>query len=163
MYRSTSLGEYSLCAVPGNSETLTAEQARSVLSLVSRGLTLPDDLVSRAEAKAHEDDEPDEGDELSEDEKRYITHEDGKWIVHAKDGKVLGEHDSKKKAKAQLAAVEANTHKGDRSAPLALPPLTGRSLDDCRAELLRQARGLFDPAALQAEIRMHRDYEQGRV
>ena len=54
-------------------------------------------------------------------EGRYITHEHGKWIVHAEDGKVLGEHDTEEEAKKQLAAVEA--HKHDRDA---LPSLERR-------------------------------------
>ena len=45
---------------------------------------------------------------------RYITHSDGKWIVHAESGKVLGTHDNEADAKKQLAAIEA--HK-DRTGP----------------------------------------------
>lgn len=40
--------------------------------------------------------------------KKYITHEDGKWIVHAESGKVLGRHDTRESAERQLRAVEAN-------------------------------------------------------
>ena len=45
---------------------------------------------------------------------RYITHSDGKWVVHAESGKVLGTHDNEADAKKQLAAIEA--HK-DRTGP----------------------------------------------
>lgn len=39
-----------------------------------------------------------------------IVQRDGKWVVITKEtGKVHGTHDSKKKAKAQLKALYANT------------------------------------------------------
>lgn len=177
MYRGGDLAEYSLTAVGGNASALselTAEDARSILRCVARGLALPEDLVRKAKAQAEDgahkdDDDPgsQEDPELSDEEKRYISHDGDKWIVHAEDGSVLGEHDSKAKAKKQLAAVEANKHEDDgRSAPPpppALPPLAGRSYEEYRAELLRQARGLFDPKGLAEDVRMHRDLARGKV
>lgn len=44
------------------------------------------------------------------DVKKYITHAGGTWTVHAENGRVLGTHDSKADATAQLRAVEANKH-----------------------------------------------------
>jgi hypothetical protein len=37
-----------------------------------------------------------------------IRKQGNRWQVVSKDGKVLGTHDTKKEAEAQLAAVEAN-------------------------------------------------------
>ena len=37
-----------------------------------------------------------------------------RWQVLSKDGKVLGTHDTKKEAEAQLAAVEASKHQKQR-------------------------------------------------
>jgi hypothetical protein len=48
MYRKWKLLEYSAVAVPGNSETLTLEEARSVLSLEADGIWLKPELVSQA-------------------------------------------------------------------------------------------------------------------
>jgi len=47
----------------------------------------------------------------SERVEKYITREGGSWKVRAESGRVLGTHDSKAGATAQLAAVEAG--KGD--------------------------------------------------
>ena len=52
-YRSTELAEYSCVAVPGNQECLTLTEARTILAVVKRGLTLPADLIKRAEEKVH--------------------------------------------------------------------------------------------------------------
>jgi len=41
---------------------------------------------------------------------KYITHEHGKWLVHAESGKVLGTHSSHADAAAQLGAIEAHKH-----------------------------------------------------
>lgn len=46
----------------------------------------------------------------AEDIEKYITHEGGKYQVHSEAGKVLGTHDSKADAVAQLGAIEANKH-----------------------------------------------------
>ena len=40
-----------------------------------------------------------------------INKEDGKYIVRSKAGKKLGEHISRKKALAQLYAIDFNKHK----------------------------------------------------
>lgn len=37
-----------------------------------------------------------------------IRKQGNRWQVVSKDGKVLGTHDTKKEAEAQMAAVEAN-------------------------------------------------------
>jgi len=42
------------------------------------------------------------------DVKKYITSSNGKFIVHAESGKVLGTHDTRADAEAQLRAIEAN-------------------------------------------------------
>jgi hypothetical protein len=47
---------------------------------------------------------------------KYITHEGGKWQVHAESGKVLGTHDSHGDAVAQLGAIEANKHPKEKLA-----------------------------------------------
>lgn len=39
-----------------------------------------------------------------------IRKSGNRWQVVSKDGKVLGTHDTKKEAEAQLAAVEASKH-----------------------------------------------------
>ena len=97
IYRGWDLAEYSGTTIPGNADCL-AERAGKFADLVNRGLLwLPD--------------------ETAEIVARYITHSDGKWIVHAEDGKVLGEHDSKESAEKQLAAIEAHKHDEGRSAP----------------------------------------------
>jgi hypothetical protein len=47
-YRKSVLAEISAVSVPGNPEALTVEQARSLLALESRGLSLRPDLAARA-------------------------------------------------------------------------------------------------------------------
>lgn len=44
-------------------------------------------------------------------QKKYITHSGDKWIVHAENGRKLGEHPTEEKAKKQLQAIEINKHK----------------------------------------------------
>ncbi len=123
IYRKWELTEYSGTAVPGNADCLVAGRAASLLNLVERGLLwMPDDVKPLVEAAARTMTESVGGQQGGGGLVRYITHEDGgKWIVHAEDGKVLGEHDSESDAKAQLAAIEARKHdekKGEsRSAP----------------------------------------------
>ena len=51
-YRKSDLCEFSAVAVPGNQECLTVSEARSVLSLQSRGLSLPPGLAAHALAVA---------------------------------------------------------------------------------------------------------------
>ncbi len=54
--------------------------------------------------------------QFSKPVEKYIRHENGKYVVHAESGKILGKHDSKEKAEAQLRAIEANKHKNDKEA-----------------------------------------------
>lgn len=157
VYRGGDLAEYSAVAVPGNPEALTMDEARSVLRCLAAGIALPAPLVDRARR----------GVLTPELVARYITHEDGQWIVHAEDGKVLGKHPTKGEAEAQLAAVEAHKHQGDRSAPArppaepVLPPLAGRPFTERRAEVLGQLTRMFDEA--RAELEMQADFRRGRV
>jgi hypothetical protein len=183
MYRKSELAEYSCVAVPGNAECLTMDEARSVRRLVSRGLTLPADLVSRAEAMA-EDADPDGG-LLTKEERARISHDAdrGKYCVHARDGNVLGEHNDISAARYQLKGIleceRAEDEAAGRSAPepelppltgravLPLPPLGGKPAVDRKAELAAQIQRLFDPAKIQAEIEQRaeaaRAYRAGRV
>src|SRR4026207_69959 len=45
----------------------------------------------------------------------YIEKRGEKWVVLSKEGEVLGTHPSEEEARKQLAAVEANKHRGDRA------------------------------------------------
>lgn len=45
---------------------------------------------------------------------KYITHEGDKWIVHAESGKVLGTHDTREDAVAQLQAIEASKERAGK-------------------------------------------------
>ena len=123
MYRSSDLGEYSATAVPGNGEcvSLSLEEARAVLRCVTRGLTLPAELVSRAEAEVHKP-------------IRYALMKDGaKWSVIDERGGIISEHESREEAMLkmdQLAAEHTTTAEhgsgGDdnttREVALSLPP-----------------------------------------
>lgn len=126
MFRGTELTEYSGTAVPGNAKALTMMEAR--------GIWFPDEArsveVERDAKKVIANGDGYEGrneedDDLTEDQRRYITHSGSEWIVHAEDGKVLGTHGSKAEAVAQLAAVEAHKHDKGR----ALPTLEGTIID----------------------------------
>jgi hypothetical protein len=46
---------------------------------------------------------------------RYIKHEGDKWVVYSEDGKVLGKHDTKEDAQAQLGAIEANKNRNTQA------------------------------------------------
>lgn len=122
IYRSWDLAEYSGTTVPGNADAL-ADRASRLLEAVERGLWLPDevrDLLDRTMTDSMGGLTGGGGTvapaESPTQAKRYITHDDGKWIVHAESGKVLGTHDNEEDAKKQLAAIEANKH-ADRAAP----------------------------------------------
>lgn len=142
IYRRTELAEYSAVAIPSHRDALTV--------LASRGIWIPDDARTMTDSTGGLAG----GGAAVEPQERYITHEDGKWIVHAEDGKVLGEHDSKADAEKQLAAVEA--HKHDEGRALELPNLAGarslveiaRTLSAERSEFKRALRdevvGLID-------------------
>ena len=47
---------------------------------------------------------------------RYIKEKDGKWCVYSESGKLLGEHETKAEAVAQLQAVEISKHKDEKDA-----------------------------------------------
>ena len=168
MYRGGDLAEYSAVAVPGNAQALTVDEARSVLALVSRGLTLPAELIQRA--KDMDDDDESESEERKKEKPTHgVKYEDGKYKVVANDGKPMGEYDTREEADKRVQEIEYFKHHG-KSAPapspsptVELPPLSGRSYEEYRADLLAQARGLFDPAAITAEVRMHRDWHSGKV
>lgn len=60
-----------------------------------------------------DDDDDDDEEEDEDEEDRYIKHEGSQWVVYSEAGEVLGKHDSKADAVAQLQAIEANKHKKD--------------------------------------------------
>lgn len=85
------------------------------------------------------DKEPDDDEDDDDLVKRYITHEDGEYVVHAEDGKVLGKHKSKADAVAQLQAIEISKHK--KSAPESvesapLPVVQTFNLDELRRRII---------------------------
>lgn len=43
--------------------------------------------------------------------KSYVSHEGDKWVVHSESGDVLGKHNTKEEANAQLQAIEISKHK----------------------------------------------------
>jgi hypothetical protein len=163
MYRNSELAEYSAVAVGGNAEALTCDEARSVLKCVSRGLTLPADLVARARRAAIV-----VTDEIA---RRRIGRDGAKYLVLSRDGQELGRHDEEEDALEQLAGLladELDDQVEPEPEPTAppepeLPPLGGRSYAEKRAEMIGQVRGLFDEKAIEAEIRMHREWHQGKV
>jgi hypothetical protein len=164
MYRSSDLGEYSAVAVPGNQEcvSLSLDQAQAILRCVSRGLTLPAELVSRAEETVYKP-------------IRYALMKDGpQWHVIDERGGIISEHETREDAMLhmdQLAAEQTKTAEhgsgGDdnttKQVQLSLPPLGGRSLADRQAELLGQVRGMFDVSSLTQQIIDRRDQARGRV
>ena len=123
VYRGSTLAEFSGTVIPGNPAALTSDRASRLLEAVERGLWLPDevrDLLDRTMTDSMGGLAGGGGTvapaESPTQAKRYITHDDGKWIVHAESGKVLGTHDNEEDAKKQLAAIEAHKH-ADRAAP----------------------------------------------
>jgi hypothetical protein len=164
MYRSSDLGEYSAVSVPGNQECLTLDEARSIMAVVKRGLTLPAALVQRAEETVHKP-------------IRYALMKDGpKWHVIDERGGIISEHETREDAMLhmdQLAAEQSSTADhgagGDddttKQIPVALslPPLPGRSLADSQADLAEQLRKAFDLSAITQQIIDRRDQLRGRV
>ena len=167
MYRGTELCEYSAVSVPGNAECLTLDEARSVLKITARGLTLPAAVVDRAKALVEASSPPGIG--------RYIIHDGAKWHLLDDDGRVISEHDTREeaeKARDQQTAeqVEKQAEHGGggnddttKAVALSLPPLPGRSYADSQAELLGQLRTAFDLKALTQAIIDRRDQARGRV
>jgi hypothetical protein len=146
IYREWDLAEYSGTVIPGNADCLVSERAAKMLDLVSRNLLwLPDDVRPLVEGRASV--------------KRYITHSGDKWIVHAEDGKVLGEHDSEEGAKEQLEAVEAHKHDDRKANPGKPPVANGRTAPyvdtDGQTWAVRSAEGvalaLYDDATIADE------------
>jgi uncharacterized protein len=50
-----------------------------------------------------------------DDPSRYLSHDGKKWLVHAEDGSILGEHDNPEDAKKQLAAIEISKNKAKKA------------------------------------------------
>lgn len=103
IYRKWDLIELSATPTPGNSDCLTL--------LVSRGLITPPEGFVMPERTMTESLG---GMATGGAAVRYITHSGNKWVVHAEDGKVLGEHGDEESAKKQLAAIEAHKHDKER-------------------------------------------------
>lgn len=150
-YRNSELAEYSAVSVGGQAEALTCDEARSILKCVSRGLTLPGDLVAaakRAEAAA-------DPTAIA----RRIGRDGPKYLALARDGQEIGRYDTEQEAREQVARLLADEHEPDPEPEL--PPLGGRPLAARRAEVLGQLRGLMDQA--RADWEMQRDWQRGRV
>ncbi len=156
IYRRTELAEYSGVAIPSNRDALTV--------LASRGIWIPDDARAMTESvggmqaggavvKDDEPDEDDEGGKPDDDEddlSRYITESDGKWIVHAEDGKPMGTYGSKAEARKRLQEIEYFKHK------------KGRTFADTQFELVSLIRATAKEITADAEA--YRDlYVNGRV
>lgn len=156
MFRGTELTEYSGTAVPGNAKALTLMEERGIW-FPDEARAVPDEPERDAKKTVANGDgyeSVDDGDELTEDQQRYITHGGGKWVVHAEDGKVLGTHGTKAEAVKQLAAVEA--HKHERSAEFTLIDVPG---------IHRHRINLIEThyRAMRDEIRSYLDLMKGRV
>lgn len=111
-------------------------------------------------------------DEDTDEYDRYITHEDGQYIVHAEDGKVLGKHKTKGEAVAQLQAIEISKHKKslsesreeDREAPL--PSIQTFTLQEMNQRIVESALPMFRTMYLAAQARNAQDLQdlaRGRV
>jgi hypothetical protein len=160
-YRSTELAEYSCVSCPGNQECLTVNEARSILAVSRKGLTLPAELVKRAESAL-------------KPLRHALMKDSSGWHVIDADGGIVSSHESREEAMLAMDNLAAEQTKvaehgsgGDddttASVAMTLPPLTGRSLADRNAALLAQIRGLFDPMEIQRAIRDKRDQAAGRV
>jgi hypothetical protein len=160
-YRSTELAEYSCVSCPGNQECLTVNEARSILAVSRKGLTLPAELVKRAESA------------LKPIRHALMKDADG-WHVIDGQGGIVSSHETREEAMLQmdqLAAEQTKTAEhgsgGDdnttSSVAMTLPPLTGRSLSDRNAELLGQIRGMFDVGDIKRQLQDKRDQAAGRV
>jgi hypothetical protein len=163
-YRSSELAEYSCVAVPGNQECLTLTEARSVLAVTKRGLTLPESLVKRAEEKVHKP------------IRHALLKDSGGWHIIDGDGGIVSTHESREEAMLALDNLAAEHEKtaphgddGDddtrreEAGPRSLPALGGRSLAEKQTELIRQVRGMFDISAIKQEMTDRRDQARGRV
>jgi hypothetical protein len=164
-YRSSELAEYSLVAVGGNAQALTMDEARSVLTCVKRGLTLPSDLVKRAKDVAEPEDDPEEGE-------RHVEKEGDKWCCYSARGKKLGDFETEEDAnKCKMAGPKGKGGKGgredaeddDEDKARSLPPLVGRSLEEAEAAFVGQIRGMFNTSAIAEDLKAHADLARGIV
>jgi uncharacterized protein YdbL (DUF1318 family) len=164
-YRGSELAEYSLVAVGGNAQALTLDEARSIMKCVGRGLTLPAELVKRAQDVVDPQEDPEEGE-------RTIVEQEGKWLVYSAKGKKVGEYDSADEAeKCKMAGPKGKGGKGgkddekktDDDPCRNLPPLTGRSLADSEAAFLGQIRSLFNTSEIVDDLKARADLRRGIV
>lgn len=102
--------------------------------------------VKTAENGPDKDDDEDDADEDEDD--RYIKHEGDQWVVYSEAGKVLGKHDSKADAVAQLQAIEA--HKHNKSVPSDADRAYAALYDQYKAMEARLA-ALEGPSTVKAE------------
>lgn len=110
IYRNWELTGYSAVSYPGNPEALSLA--------IARGLWVPDEVraeVARSMAEGSGGSGGFTTEVKDEDTERFIKHEHGKWNVYSEAGKLLGSHDTKDDAVAQLQAIESHKHKKDRS------------------------------------------------
>lgn len=121
------------------------------------------------QAKNASDEDKDEDDDEYD---RYITHEDGQYVVHAEDGKVLGKHKTKADAVAQLQAIEISKHKKsmsesreeDRDAPL--PVVQTFTLQDMNQKIIESVFPMFRTLYFAAKEKNTQDLDdlsRGRV
>ena len=161
-YRSTDLCEYSAVAVPGNQQCLT----------LIRGPQYSGCRETRSDAAGRTDQA---GRRRHMKPLRPALMKDGDgWHIIDANGGIISSHESREEAQLKLdnlAAEHVETAEhgsgGDddtrKEVSLSLPPLTGRSLDQKKAELLSQIRGMFDPTELVQQIVDRRDQMAGKV
>jgi hypothetical protein len=174
-YRTSELAEYSAVAVPGNAECLSIEDARSIMRCASKGLVLPDDLVSQARAITVGQQTDDEKAPLG----HYILHDDRKWYVLDAGHRIVSEHNSREEAETERDRLSAGkttvdahgtggnddttTAQSVAASLPALPPLGGRSYADRQAEQIRQLNGLFRPEQIAEAVRDQIRLTKGKV
>ena len=78
----------------------------------SMGFVHPPNKNTDAEEKKDEN-ENEKGESKNQERKNYITHDDGKWTVHAESGKEMGTYDSEDAAKKRLSEIELFKHEND--------------------------------------------------
>lgn len=96
---------------------------------------------------------------------KYIRHQGNEWVVHARDGRVLGRHGSKEDAQRQLDAIHVSQHKGAENHLYEVMFLTedGRRRYLGQRALLSEARQLADEAMMQRHGNAWVVDEGGRV
>lgn len=166
IYRACELGEYSGVAVPGNAETLTMLESRSIWfpEVYRTEVCNPPPQVARDEDDTENEaqhSEPDADDEPAA-EPRYVEKVGDQWGVFSESGKLLGKHPTEAAAKKQLAAVEANKHDPARAAAVVPPAaVPGRSYRDIDAQWMAEFRVLS--GQLMTHVRDLADLMRGRV